>query len=97
MHMMMKNQPHPGEHIRHDYLRPLQLTITDAAIALSVTRQTVTNLVNGRSGVSPEMAIRLSKAFGGGHEIWLAMQMQYNLARAERNARHIKVRRVKAA
>ncbi len=92
--MPMKNPPHPGEHLRYDYLEPLKLSVTEAARRLGVTRQTLNNVVNGASGISPEMAIRLSKAFGGRPEVWLGMQMNYDLARAMRNADSIKVQRV---
>jgi antitoxin HigA-1 len=92
--MAMKNPPHPGEHLRLDYLKPMSLSVTEAARRLGVTRQTVNNLVNGISGISPEMAIRLSKAFGGRPEVWLGMQMTYDLARAMKNAASIKVERV---
>jgi addiction module HigA family antidote len=92
--MPMKNPPHPGEHLRSDYLEPLGLSVTAAARTLGVTRQTLNNLVNGASGISPEMAIRLSKAFGGGPEVWLGMQMTYDLAQAMRKAGAIKVQRV---
>lgn len=61
--MIMHNPPHPGEHIRYDCIEPLGLTITKAAKALGVTRQALNNLVNGKAGISPEMAIRLSKVF----------------------------------
>jgi addiction module HigA family antidote len=92
--MRMKNPPHPGAHIRHDCLQPLGLTVTEGAKALGVTRQALNNLVNRTSGISPEMAVRLSKAFGGSPEVWLRMQMEYDLARLERSAAKIKVRRV---
>ena len=92
--MPMKNPPHPGEHLRFDYLEPLSLSVTEAARKLGVTRQTLNNVVNGVSGVSPEMAIRLSKAFGGRPEVWLGMQLNYDLARALRKADSIKVQRV---
>lgn len=95
--MRMKNPPHPGEHVRHDCIEPLNLTITEAAKSLGVTRQALNNLVNGKAGISPEMAIRLSRAFGGSPEVWLAMQMQYDLAQAEKKAGHIKVRRLAPA
>lgn len=68
--MTMKNPPHPGLSVRHDCIEDLDLTITEAAEILGVTRQTLNNLVNGKSGISPEMAIRLDKAFGGGAETW---------------------------
>ena len=64
--MTMKNPPHPGLSVRHDCIEPFDLTITEAADILGVTRQALNNLVNGKSGISPEMAIRLDKAFGGG-------------------------------
>jgi addiction module HigA family antidote len=92
--MPMKNPPHPGLHVRHDCLEPLGLSVTAGAKALGVTRQALNNLVNGKSGVSPEMAIRLSKAFGGSPIVWLNMQMNYDLAQIARNAGKIKVRRV---
>src|SRR6266568_4475265 len=78
--MTMKNPPHPGLSVRHDCIEPLDLTITEAANILGVTRQALNNLVNGKSGISPEMAIRLDKAFGGGAETWLRLQMAYDLA-----------------
>lgn len=92
--MTMKNPPHPGEHVLEDCLKPLGLSITKAADVLGVSRLTLSNLVNGKNGVSPEMAIRLSKAFGGRPEVWLGMQMQYDLAQAEKKAATIKVKRV---
>jgi len=95
--MTMKNPPHPGEHIRHDCIEPLGLSITAAAEALGVARQTLNNVINGKSGISPEMAIRLSKAFGGSPDVWLAMQMAYDLAKAQKNANRIKVKRLAAA
>ena len=94
--MPMKNPPHPGEHLRHDHLEPLGLSVTAAARTLGVSRQALNNLVNGSVGISPEMAIRLSKAFGGSPEVWLGMQMHYDLAQAMRNAHAIKVERVAA-
>jgi addiction module HigA family antidote len=93
----MKNPPHPGLSVRHDCLDPLGLSVTDAARALGVTRQALNNLVNGKSGISPEMAIRLDKAFGGGAEIWLGLQFDYDLAQARKNERAIKVRRLQRA
>ena len=77
---MAMNPPHPGLSVRHDCIEPLGLTITEAAEALSVTRQTVNNLVNGKSVNSADLAIRLDKAFGGGAETWLRLQMAYDLA-----------------
>jgi addiction module HigA family antidote len=91
---MMKNPPHPGLSIRIDCLEPLNLTVGGAAKALGVTRQTLNNLVNGKSGISPEMAIRLSKAFGSRPETWLGMQLDYNLAQARLHEDDIRVERV---
>ena len=95
--MPMKNPPHPGRSIRHACLEPLGLSVTEGAKALGVTRQALNNLVNGKSGISPEMAIRLSKAFGSTPETWLRMQVAYDLARARKNEDKIKVRRLWAA
>ena len=92
--MTMKNPPHPGLSVRHDCIEPLDLTITEAANILGVTRQALNNLVNGKSGISPEMAIRLDKAFGGGAETWLRLQMAYDLAQARKHEGEIKVKRV---
>ncbi len=95
--MPMKNPPHPGLHVRRDCLEPLRLSIAEAARKLGVTRQALNNLVNGHSGISPEMAIRLSKAFGGSPEVWLRMQMHYDLAQAMKKADGIDVERLVAA
>ncbi len=92
--MSMKNPPHPGESVRHDCLDPLGLSVAAGARALGVTRQTLNNLVNGKSGISPEMAIRLSKAFGSSPETWLGMQLGYDLAQARGREDDIKVERV---
>lgn len=91
--MKMHNPPHPGEIIRDQCLEPLGLTITAAAKGLGVTRKALSELVNGHSGVSPEMAIRLSKAFGSSAETWLRLQMQYDLWHAEKRSGNIKVTR----
>ncbi len=90
----MKTPPHPGETVRYDCLEPLGLTVTEGAKALGVTRQTLNDLVNGKSGISPEMAIRLSKAFGSSPETWLKMQLDYDLAQVRRREDKIQVRRV---
>ena len=94
--MRMKNPPHPGRIVRQECIEPLGMTITEAAERLGVTRQTLNNLVNEKAGLSPEMAIRLSKAFGSSPEVWLGMQLDYDLARAEKNAGKIKVDRIAA-
>ncbi len=93
---MIKNPPHPGMSVRYDCLEPLKLTVTKAAEVLGVTRQALNNLVNGKAGISPEMAIRLDKAFGGTAEGWLALQMAFDLAQARKNERVIHVKRYKA-
>ena len=92
--MPMKNPPHPGHSVRHDCIEPLGLTITEAADALGVTRQTLNNLVNCRSGISADMAIRLAKAFGGDAETWLRLQTAYDLAQARQHEGEIKVKPV---
>jgi antitoxin HigA-1 len=89
--MPMKNPPHPGRHIRLEYLEPLGLSVTEAARILGVTRANLSNLVNGKSGISPEMALRLAKAFGGSAEIWLRLQAAYGLAQLRRREAEIKV------
>jgi len=78
--MRMKNPPHPGNLVLHDCIEPLGLTITDAAAALHVTRTTLSELVNGKRGISPEMAVRLEQVFGGSAESWLVQQAHYDLA-----------------
>ena len=94
---MMKNPPHPGLSVRHECLEPLGLTVTEAARKLGVSRKQLSDIVNGRSGISPEMAIRLDKAFGGGAETWLRLQAAYDLAQAMKGAHRIKVRRLTRA
>ena len=90
--MIMKNPPHPGLVVLRECVEPLSLTITDAAEALGVTRNTLSELVNGKRGISPEMAVRLSKVFGGTEEGWLVQQAQYDLARVRRD--RIKLKRL---
>ena len=92
--MPMKNPPHPGRIVRQECLEPLGLTVTDAAKALGVSRNALSELVNERRGISPEMAIRLDKAFGGGADAWHRMQAAYEMAQAMRHADQIKVKRV---
>jgi addiction module HigA family antidote len=82
--MAMKAPPHPGLSVRFDCLQPLGLSVTAGAKVLGVTRQALNNLVNERAGISPEMAIRLGKAFGGSAEAWLALQTAVDLARARK-------------
>jgi len=92
--MTMKNPPHPGLSVRYDCLEALGISVTQGAKILGVTRQAINNLVNCKAAISPEMAIRLDKAFGGGAETWLRLQATYDLAQAEKYADKIKVRRV---
>jgi len=92
--MRMHSPPHPGELVREDCLRPLGLSVTAAARALGVTRKALSELINGHSGISPEMAIRLTKAFGGAPETWLGMQMEYDLWHASLRASRLKVKRL---
>jgi antitoxin HigA-1 len=94
--MPMHNPPHPGEFIRDLCLEPLALTVTDAAAGLGVSRKTLSAILNGNAGVSPEMAIRLAKAFGSSAESWLKKQMLYDLWHAEQNSKSIKVQRMAA-
>lgn len=91
--MPMENPPHPGEIVKHDCLEPLGLTVTRAAQGLGVTRQALSDLINGRAGVSVEMAFRLSKAFGSTPETWLGLQTAYDLWAAQDRARQLKVER----
>jgi addiction module HigA family antidote len=90
----MKNPPHPGVSVRINCLAPLGLSVTAGAKALGVTRHALNNVVNGKSGISPEMAIRLSNAFGSRPEVWLGMQLDYDLAQARRRKGDIRVKRV---
>jgi len=93
--MAMRNPPHPGLSVRHDCLEPLGLTVTESAKVLGVTRQALNNLLNGKSGISPEMAVRLAKAFGSSAETWLGIQLDYDLAQVRRRENEIHVRRVR--
>tara|TARA_B100002003_G_scaffold234546_1_gene248590 strand:- start:490 stop:771 length:282 start_codon:yes stop_codon:yes gene_type:complete len=93
----MHNPPHPGEVIRELCLEPLEISVTKAAEALGVSRKTLSAIVNGRAGISPEMAIRLSKAFGTSAESWLNQQMQYDLWQARQSSEDFEVRRLNVA
>ena len=95
--MPMKNPAHPGRIVKNACLEPLGLSVTEGAEILGVTRQALNNVINGKSGISPEMAIRLAKAFGSTPEVWLRMQLAYDLAQARKNESKIKVRRLRAA
>lgn len=88
--MNMKNPPHPGIVVLQECIEPMGLTITAAAEALGVTRNTLSELVNGKRGISPEMAVRLSKVFGGTEQGWLVQQAQYDLAHVQRDRLKLK-------
>lgn len=95
--MLMHNPPHPGEVIRELCLEPLGLSVTAAAEALGVSRKTLSAVLNGKAGISPEMAIRLSIAFDTSAESWLNQQSQYELWHAERHRKKLKVKKLVAA
>ena len=95
--MRMHNPPHPGEIIRGLCIEPLDLTVTETAEALGVARKTLSTLLNGRAGISPEMALRLSKVFGRTPEGWLRLQLQFDLWKAEQSLDISKLRRIEAA
>jgi addiction module HigA family antidote len=89
----VKNPPHPGRIVREDRLEPLGLTVTSGARILGVSRQALNNIVNQRAGISPEMAIRMAKAFGSTPQTWLRLQSNYDLAQALKSESKIRVRR----
>jgi addiction module HigA family antidote len=91
----MKNHPHPGRIVRQDFLEPLGLTVTEAAKVLGVARQTINNLVNEKAGISAEMAVRLSKAFGPSPDMWVRLQANYDLSQVRQD--EISVARYKRA
>ncbi|GJM12422.1 MAG: transcriptional regulator [Pseudohongiella sp.] len=97
MSIQMNNPPHPGEILRELCLEPMELSVTEAAEALGVSRKTLSTILNGRAGISPEMAIRLSKAFDTSPESWLNQQQQFDLWRAMNSGDPIKVKRLRAA
>jgi addiction module HigA family antidote len=92
----MKNPVHPGELVKAN-LEELGLSVAVAASAIGVTRQQLHNVISGRSAVTPEMSLRFEKAFGGGADMWLRMQVAYDLARARRHEKKINVHRLVAA
>ncbi len=97
MSIQMHNPPHPGEVLRELCLEPMGLSVTEAAAALGVSRKTLSSILNARAGISPEMAIRLSKAFDTSPESWLNQQQQYDLWHAMNSGEEIKVKRLRAA
>ena len=89
--MLMHNPPHPGEVIKELCLEPLGLTVTDAAKGLGISRKTLSSILNGKAGISPEMAVRLSIAFNTSSESWLNQQTQYDLWQAEQHRKELDV------
>ncbi len=92
---MMHNPPHPGEVMKKLCMEPLNLTVAATARALGISRKTLSEIVNGRAGISPEMAVRLSVAFDTTPESWLTQQMQYDLWELRR--KRLKVKHLRAA
>ena len=92
--MPMNNPPHPGLSVRHDCVEPLGLSETEAAAHLGISRKHLSDVLNGHSGISPEMAVRLAKAFGGGASAWYQSQAAYDLAQVMKRADQINVSRV---
>jgi addiction module HigA family antidote len=92
----MHNPPHPGEIIREFCIEPLNLSVTEAANALGVTRKTLSALLNGRSGISPEMALRVSKVFGRTPEGWLRLQLQFDLWKTQQSVDIRRLKRIEA-
>lgn len=95
--MRMHNPPHPGEILKSLCLEPLGVTVTQAADALGVSRKTLSAILNGRAGISPEMAVRLSIAFNTTAESWLNQQVQYDLWHAERGRKRLRVSKLATA
>ena len=95
--MQMHNPPHPGEVLKDLCIEPLGLTITDTAKALDVSRKTLSSILNGKSGISPEMAVRLSIAFNTSSESWLNQQLQYDLWKAEQHRQELEVTQLSVA
>ena len=95
--MLMHNPPHPGEVIKELCIEPLGLTVTAAAKALGVSRKTLSSIINGKAGISPEMAVRLSIAFDTSSESWVNQQSQYDLWHAEQHRSALRVKRLSAA
>lgn len=94
--MLMHNPPHPGKVLRQLCLEPLGLTVTQMAEALGVSRKTLSSILNERAGISPEMAVRLSIAFGTSSESWLNQQVHYDLWQAEQHRRELRVKKLAA-
>jgi addiction module HigA family antidote len=95
--MLMHNPPHPGLIIKELCLEPLRVTVTDAAKALGVSRKTLSCIINGKAGISPEMAVRLSIAFNTSSESWMNQQSQYDLWQAEQHRNELQVSKLLVA
>ncbi len=95
--MLMHNPPHPGEVVKELCIEPLGLTVTAAAKGLGISRKTLSSIINGKSGISPEMAVRLSIAFNTSSESWLNQQSQYDLWQAEKNRKNLQVTQLSVA
>ena len=89
--MIMHNPPHPGKILKDEFIDALDLSVAETANALKVTRQTLYDLLNGKSGVSPEMAIRIAKTFNSSAELWLNLQAKYDLWKAQKKKIHVDV------
>ncbi|WP_218127203.1 HigA family addiction module antitoxin [Catalinimonas alkaloidigena] len=90
----MYNPPHPGEIIREDYMTPLELNVTETAEALGITRANLSRILNGHAGISPNMALRLSMAFSTSPDMWLNMQLQYDLWQESQHHPEMKVKQL---
>ena len=97
MSMQMHNPPRPGQVLRELCIEPLGLSVTEAAEGLGVTRKTLSAVLNGRAGISPEMALRLSIAFDTSPESWLNQQTQYDLWVAQKEKKKLRVKKLRAA
>ena len=95
--MLMHNPPHPGAIIKELCMEPLRLTVTETAKALGVSRKTLSSIVNEKAGISPEMAVRLSIAFGTSSESWINQQAQYDLWQAEQHRDELQVSKLSVA
>ncbi|WP_428356342.1 HigA family addiction module antitoxin [Methyloprofundus sp.] len=95
--MLMHNPPHPGLIIKELCLEPLGVTVTDAAKALGISRKTLSSIINGKAGISPEMAVRLSIAFNTSSESWMNQQSQYDLWQAEQHRDELQVSKILVA
>ncbi len=95
--LRMHNPPHPGEIIAEECLKPLGLTVTEAARGLRVSRKTLSAILNGRAGITADMALRLAQAFGATAEVWLRLQVQWELWQAEQRRGRPRIRRLVAA